>query len=187
MEIVEQRCPECHKINDGTLHQCPCGYIFGDQAIKENMARLSNDELIKIVNIDFAAYRKEAIDIAKKELEKRKKEEVQKEEKRRELQIKREKERKELEEYEKLKAQKIQQLKEKKQYSENEEKKQSLKSEECCVINHYYQILELNPNASKEEIKQAYMEKIREIVEAYEKLILYLKKSSKQFSQSKKK
>lgn len=122
VEIVEWKCPECHKINDGTLYQCPCGYIFGDQAIKENISRLSNNELMKIVNIDFADYRKETIDIAREELEKRKKEEAQKialekkkEEERRELQRKKEEERKELEEYEKLKAQKIQNIKDKKQ------------------------------------------------------------------------
>ncbi len=109
------------------------------------------------------------------------------------------------EEYEKLKAQKIQKLTEKKPNPENEEKKQSLKSEEGSIINHYYQILELKPNASKEEIKQAYKdlltvwnpekftnepslqqkarEKAKEIDEAYKKLILYLLKSSEQTSQ----
>jgi uncharacterized paraquat-inducible protein A len=74
------------------------------------------------------------------------------------------------------------------------------------VINHYYQILKLKPDASKEEIRQAYKdlltecnperfinrpslqqtarEKVKEIDEAYEKLMLYLLKSSKQSSQS---
>src|SRR3972149_2074385 len=109
LEILEWKCPECHKINDGTLHHCSCGYIFGDQAIKENMLRLSNDELMKIVDIDFADFHKETIDIAREELEKRKKEEAQKialekkrEEERRELQRKKEEERKELEEYKKF-------------------------------------------------------------------------------------
>jgi tetratricopeptide (TPR) repeat protein len=205
-EFLVWKCPECHKINDGTLHQCPlCGHIFGDEDIKKNISRLSNDKLIKIVNIDFADYRKETIDIARDELEKRKKEEAQKialekkrEEERRELQRKREKERKELEEYEKLKAQKIKEI---------EERRQSLRSEESNIT-HYYQILELKPNATKEEIKQAYKdlltvwnpdafadepglqqkakEKVKEIDEAYEKLILYLSKSSEQPSQSEK-
>lgn len=127
VEILEWKCPECHKINDGTLHHCSCGYIFGDQAIKENMSRLSNDELMKIVNIDFADYRKETIDIAREVLKKRKREEAQKiafekkkEEERRELHRKKEEERKELEEYEKLKAQKIQNIKDKKQNPSND-------------------------------------------------------------------
>lgn len=100
------------------------------------------------------------------------------------------------EEYKEWKAWKI---------KENEEIRQSLKTEESN-INHYYKILELKPNATKEEIKQAYKdlltvwnpdklinepslqqkarEKVKEIDEAYEKLIIYFLKSSEQSSQS---
>src|SRR3989304_4747060 len=155
LEILEWKCPECHKINDGTLHHCSCGYIFGDQAIKENMLRLSNDELMKIVDIDFADFHKETIDIAREELEKRKKEEAQKialekkrEEERRELQRKKEEERKELEEYEKLKAQKIQNIKDKKQNPSNDNF-----IIEYTSYNQY-------KNVEKEEVK-------REIVQEY--------------------
>lgn len=39
--------------------------------IRDRMLKLSTGELLRIVNIDFAAYRKEAIEIAKEELKKR--------------------------------------------------------------------------------------------------------------------
>ncbi|MBM4241885.1 MAG: hypothetical protein FJ150_09545 [Euryarchaeota archaeon] len=39
--------------------------------IKDRMSKLSTGELLRIVNIDFAAYRKEAIEIVKEELKKR--------------------------------------------------------------------------------------------------------------------
>ena len=127
VELLEWNCPECNKINDGSLCHCSCGYIFGERAVKDNMSRLSSFDLMKIVNADSADFSKETVDIAREELEKRKGEEAQKitiekkrEEECRELQRKREKERKELEEYEKLKAQKIQNLKAKKPYPSND-------------------------------------------------------------------
>jgi hypothetical protein len=98
------------------------------------------------------------------------------------------------EEYEAWKAGKIKEI---------EERRQSLRSEKSN-INHYYQILGLKPNASKEEVEQVYKdlltvwnpdkftsepslqqkarEKVKEIDEAFEKLILYLLKSSEQLS-----
>lgn len=96
-------------------------------------------------------------------------------------------------EYEAWKAQKI---------KENGEKRQQSLGVEESDINHYYEILGLKPNATKEEIKQAYKdlltvwnpdkfsnepnlqqkarEKVKEIDEAFEKLILYFLKSSEQ-------
>ncbi len=102
------------------------------------------------------------------------------------------------EEYEAWKAQRI---------KENQESRQSFGAGKSNA-NHYYEILELKPNATKEEIKQAYKdlltvwnpdkfsnelslqqkarEKVKEIDEAYEKLILYFLKSSERPSQSEK-
>jgi hypothetical protein len=100
------------------------------------------------------------------------------------------------EEYEAWKAERV---------KETQEKRKSLGNEESN-INHYYEILELKPNATKEEIKQAYKdlltvwnpdkftneptlqqkarEKVKKIDEAYEKLIIYFLKFSEQHSQS---
>jgi curved DNA-binding protein CbpA len=92
------------------------------------------------------------------------------------------------EEYDAWKARKI---------KEKEQKRQSLRSE-GNNINHCYQILGLKPNASKEEVEQVYKdlltvwnpdafadepglqqkarEKVKEIDEAYKKLMLHLSK-----------
>jgi len=81
---------------------------------------------------------------------------------------------------------------------ENEEKKQRSLRDEEGNIDQYYQILGLKPNASKEDVEQAYKdlltvwnpeefadepglqqkarEKVKEIDEAYEKLMLHLSK-----------
>lgn len=96
------------------------------------------------------------------------------------------------EEYEVWKARKI---------KENEQKRQGSRAEESN-INHCYEILGLEPTALKEEMEQAYKdlhtvwnpdeftnepslqqkawEKVKEIDEAYEKLILHLSKPRKQ-------
>ncbi|MEW6418954.1 MAG: tetratricopeptide repeat protein [Nitrospirota bacterium] len=61
--------------------------------------------------------------------------------------------------------------------------------EDSRMEKYYYQVLGLKPNASKEEVEQAYkdlltqqkaQEKVKEIDEAYKKLILYLSNSHKQ-------
>ncbi len=102
------------------------------------------------------------------------------------------------EEYDAWKARKI---------KEKEQKRQSLRSE-GNNINHCYQILGLKPNASKEEVEQVYKdlltvwnpdafadepglhqkarEKVKEIDEAYKKLMLHLSKPYKQPPESSK-